>query len=109
MGWAALFRRPPILRGVSASHIRADRAVNQARIIAHYGLVPPSSPQLRGEADAAHHSDVISHCSMHASIWAFEVEGLGSSSQAKIGRWHQTQKNRFGGCTVRELQPIAER
>jgi hypothetical protein len=32
MRWAALSRRPPILRGVSASHIRADHAVNQARI-----------------------------------------------------------------------------
>src|SRR5260370_18450937 len=31
MRWAALFRRPPILRGVSAAHIRADHAVNQAR------------------------------------------------------------------------------
>jgi hypothetical protein len=26
------FRRPPILRGVSASHIRADHAVNQTRL-----------------------------------------------------------------------------
>jgi hypothetical protein len=32
MRWAALSRRSPILRGVSASHIRADHAVNQARI-----------------------------------------------------------------------------
>src|ERR1700759_4116582 len=31
MRWAALYRRPPILRGVSASQIRADHAVNQAR------------------------------------------------------------------------------
>src|SRR4029077_19270759 len=32
MGWAALSRRPPIFRGVSASQIRGDHAVNQARI-----------------------------------------------------------------------------
>jgi hypothetical protein len=75
MSWAALYRCSPILRGVSASHIRADHGVNQARINARYGPKVPSSPQLRGEADAAHHSDVISHCSMHASIWAFEVAG----------------------------------
>jgi hypothetical protein len=58
---AALYRRPPILRGVSASQIRADHAANQARINARYGPALPSSPQLRGEADAAHHSAVISH------------------------------------------------
>jgi hypothetical protein len=55
------YRRPPILRGVSASHIRADHAVNQARINVRYGPALPSSPQLRGEADAAPHSDRISH------------------------------------------------
>src|SRR5260370_25825865 len=43
MRWAALFRRPPILRGVSASHIRADHAVNQARINAHCVVQFPSS------------------------------------------------------------------
>jgi hypothetical protein len=64
---------------------------------------------LGDDAAAAHHSDVISHCSMHASIWAFEVRKVGSSSQGKIERWHQTQKNRLGGCMVRGLQPIAER
>src|SRR5882672_5617895 len=32
MRWAALYRRSPILRGVSASQIRADHAANQARI-----------------------------------------------------------------------------
>src|SRR5258705_12789387 len=32
---------------------------NQARINARYGPALPSSPQLRGEADAAHHSAVI--------------------------------------------------
>jgi hypothetical protein len=32
MRWAALYRRPPILRGVSASQVRADHAANQARI-----------------------------------------------------------------------------
>jgi hypothetical protein len=32
MRWAALYRRPPILRGVSASQIRADHAANQERI-----------------------------------------------------------------------------
>jgi hypothetical protein len=32
MRWAALYRRPPILRGISASQIRADHAANQARI-----------------------------------------------------------------------------
>jgi len=37
MRWAALYRRPPILRGVSASQIRADHAANQARITARYG------------------------------------------------------------------------
>src|SRR6266436_3341822 len=60
MRWAALYRRPPILRGVSASQIRADHAANQARINARYGPALPSSPQLRGGADAAHHSAVIS-------------------------------------------------
>jgi hypothetical protein len=49
-------RRPPILRGVAASHIRADHAANQARINARYGPALPSSPQLRGDADAAYHS-----------------------------------------------------
>src|SRR5882672_6712658 len=109
MRWAAPYRCSPILRGVSASHIRADHAVNQVRINARYGPALPSSPQLRGEADAAHHSDVISHCSMHASIWAFEVRRVGSSSQGKIESSHQTQKNRLGGCMVRGLQAIAER
>src|SRR5258707_5468659 len=32
MRWAALYRRPPILRGVSASQILADRTANGARI-----------------------------------------------------------------------------
>jgi hypothetical protein len=32
MRWAALYRRPPILRGVSASQIRADHAANQGRV-----------------------------------------------------------------------------
>src|SRR5580692_10301056 len=44
MRWAALYRRPPILRGVSASQIRADHAANQARINARYGPALPSSP-----------------------------------------------------------------
>src|SRR5258707_3411827 len=39
MRWAALYSRPPILRGVSASQIRADHAANQARMNARYGLV----------------------------------------------------------------------
>src|ERR1700683_254347 len=60
MRWAALSRRPPILGGVSASHIRADHAVNQARVNARYGPALPSSPQLCGEADAAYHSTLIS-------------------------------------------------
>jgi len=47
MRWAALYRRPPILRGVSASQIRADHAANQARINARYGPALPSSLQLR--------------------------------------------------------------
>jgi hypothetical protein len=45
----------------TASQVRADHAANQARINARYGPALPSSPQLRGEADAAHHSTVISH------------------------------------------------
>src|SRR6267142_6139162 len=57
----ALYRRPPILRGISASQIHANRAANQARINAPYGAALPSSPQLRGEADAAQRSAVISH------------------------------------------------
>src|ERR1700685_3035615 len=36
MRWAALYRRPPILRGISASQIRADHAANQAWIIARF-------------------------------------------------------------------------
>src|SRR5467141_3975381 len=32
MRWAALYRRPPILRGVSASQILADRVAHRARI-----------------------------------------------------------------------------
>src|SRR5260370_5684996 len=48
--WSALFRRPPILRGVSASQIHADHAANRALINARYGPALPSSPQLRGEA-----------------------------------------------------------
>jgi hypothetical protein len=47
MRWAAFSRRPPILRGVSASKIRADHAANQARINARHGPALPSSPQLR--------------------------------------------------------------
>src|ERR1700730_7416602 len=46
MRCAALYRRPPILRGVSASQIRADHAANQERINARYGPALPSSPQL---------------------------------------------------------------
>jgi NAD(P)-dependent dehydrogenase (short-subunit alcohol dehydrogenase family) len=53
--WPALSRHPPILRGVFASHIHADHAVNQARINAHYGPAPSRSPQSRLEADAAYH------------------------------------------------------
>src|SRR5271155_1741600 len=34
MRWAALYRRRPILRGVSASQIRADHAANQPRNLA---------------------------------------------------------------------------
>src|SRR5580692_7323188 len=45
MRWAALYRHPPILRGVSASQIRADHAANQARINARYGPALPSSPR----------------------------------------------------------------
>ena len=37
MRWAALSRRPPILRGLSASQIRGAHAANQARINARYG------------------------------------------------------------------------
>ena len=58
MRWAALSRRHPILRGVSASQIRADHAANHARINVGYGPSLPTSPQLRGEAHAAHHSAV---------------------------------------------------
>ena len=61
MRWAALYRRPPILGGLSAAKIRADHAANQARLNARYGPELPSSPQLRGEADRAHHAAVISH------------------------------------------------
>src|ERR1700722_12021097 len=53
MRWAALYRRPPILRGVSASQIRADHAANQARINARYGPALPSSFQLYCFARAA--------------------------------------------------------
>src|SRR5882757_7731598 len=42
MRWAALYRCPPILRGVSASQIRADHAANQARINARYGPALPT-------------------------------------------------------------------
>src|SRR5258707_2245383 len=87
MRWAALYCRPPILRGVSASQIRADHAANQARMNARYGLALPSSPQLRGEADAAHHSAVISHarasgaCAGGCSArLALEIESAGWSS-----------------------------
>src|ERR1041385_1460885 len=48
MRWAALYRCPPILRGVSASQIRADHATNQARI----GSAPnvaPVAPLFAGE------------------------------------------------------------
>ena len=77
MRWAALYRRSPILRGVSASQIRADHAANQARINARYGPALPSSPQLRGEAGAAHHSAVISHApASRAFLNASLVPGL---------------------------------
>src|ERR1700694_1856487 len=46
MRWAALYRRTPILRRVSASQIRADNAADQEQLNARYGPAPPSSPQL---------------------------------------------------------------
>jgi hypothetical protein len=58
MRWAARYRRLPILRGVSASQIRADHVANQLWINARDGPALPSSPQLRGEAVAAHYSVV---------------------------------------------------
>src|SRR5580704_2595025 len=45
MRWAALYRPPPILGGVSASEIRTDRAANQAWINARYGPALPSWPR----------------------------------------------------------------
>ena len=83
MRWAPLYCRPPILRGVSASQIRADHAANQARINARYGPALPSSPQLRGEADAAHHSDVISHACERNK---YRDEAIPSSPQ----KWRRT-------------------
>jgi hypothetical protein len=53
MRWAALYRHPPILRGVSASQIRAGHAANQARINARYGPALPSSFQLHDESGQA--------------------------------------------------------
>lgn len=61
MRWAALYRRPPILRGVSTSQIRVDHAANQAQINARYGPALPSSLRWRSEPDAAQHSAMISH------------------------------------------------
>ena len=40
MRWAAFYRFPPILRGVSASQIRADHDANQARIGSAPNVVP---------------------------------------------------------------------
>src|SRR5260370_42432434 len=86
MRWAALYRRAPILRGVSASQIRADHGANQARINARYGPALPSSPQLRGEADAAHHSAVIELTGVFMFIFinAFLI-GTASGLRALIG------------------------
>jgi short-subunit dehydrogenase involved in D-alanine esterification of teichoic acids len=50
-----------VAKKLTAEQIRADHAANQARINARYGPALPSSSQLRGEADAAHHWAVISH------------------------------------------------
>jgi len=51
MRWTALYRRRPILRGVSASEIRADYVANRADKRS-LGPALPSSPELRGGADA---------------------------------------------------------
>src|SRR6266849_10373419 len=73
MRCAALYCRPPIPRGVSASQIRADHAANQARMNA-LGPVLPSQPQLRGDAKQGRREMQSSH------------SGLQRLSQAVLSR-----------------------
>src|SRR5258708_7584790 len=58
MRWAALYRRPPILRGVSASQIRADHAANQARMNA-IGQQRPDGHRPRHALRLARSDEVI--------------------------------------------------
>src|SRR5580700_9230569 len=85
MGWAARFRRSAILRGVSASHIRADHAVNRARINARYasalpGLAPmPSLIRLR----QARLDGLVDVCDlMLEKLWEFLVRSRGPRKEA---------------------------
>src|ERR1700730_4748620 len=71
MRWAALYRRPPIPRGVSASQIRAVHSANQARISARYGLALPSSPRLSNVKPIQQRSDELTrslHVYLHQRI-----------------------------------------
>src|ERR1700733_5160634 len=51
MRWAALYRRPPVLRDVSASQIRAGHAANSERIAQAQAIKPAQqrSDELRGD------------------------------------------------------------
>src|ERR1700691_3065135 len=90
MRWAALSRRPPILRGVSASQIRADHAANQPRIITatNRGLgarqanrssgdlcVSPDNGALPGvQAVDSYNRHSVSRCSSAQYIFDFSVQ-----------------------------------
>ena len=90
MRWAALSLRPPILRGVSASQIRADHAANQPRIITatNRGLgarqanrssgdlcVSPDNGALPGvQAVDSYNRHSLSRCSSAQYIFDFSVQ-----------------------------------
>src|SRR5258708_22172074 len=60
MRWAALYRRPPILRGVSASQIRADHAAKQARINATLSSMGLAQPDYSCEVGIS--PAMVGHC-----------------------------------------------
>ena len=73
MRWAALYRHPPIVRGVPASQILADHAANSERIAQAQAIKP-----------AQQRSDDLQGVSMFTFIDAFLL-GTASGLRALIG------------------------
>src|SRR5882757_839872 len=100
MRWAALYRRPPIPRGVSALQIRADHAANQARINARYGSALSSSLQLPSVKPIRRRSDELTR-SFHVHI------------HKRISNWDRlrtTSPDWTGRCQLgRPLRHLASR